>query len=241
MSRFALLLAVAVAWPGFAAAAPEASDYSARQTRALMHDYARCVVGRQARKASQAMIANVGNGEILRGAYRTLIVPDCLKGEAHFRVSMSFKGDLYRYALADALVNRELAASPAPDLAAVPPLSHPQAGTEPRPTDARGRRLSARKYQAATAQFEEQSTFAFLSRYGECVVRRAPAEARALVLAAPDSAEETARFGALRPALETCMPEGRSIRFGRVALRGSIAINYYRLAHAARAASGTAG
>ena len=54
-------------------------------------------------------------------------------------------------------------------------------------------------------------------------------------MTAPDSAEEAARFGALRPALAHCLSEGETLRSGKAALRGSIAVNYYRLAHAARA------
>ena len=49
-----------------------------------------------------------------------------------------------------------------------------------------------------------------------------------------DSAEEAARFASLRLIFSRCLPEGQTLRFGKVALRGSVAINYYCLAHAAR-------
>lgn len=232
-----LLLAMSQA----ATAAPSDSDYSTKETRAVMHDYARCVVRRQPAKASVAIAANLDNAILLR-KYPMLMSPDCLGDAAQEGVSMRFAGDLYRYALGDLLVNRELAGWTVPDLAAVPRLVHRDPGEAPSQVTASGKRLGKRTYEAALAAHEKQATYACLSRYGECAVRGDPTGSKALLLTSPDTPQETAAFNALRPVLERCMVEGRTIRFGRVALRGSIAINFYRLAHAARsAATGTAG
>lgn len=221
------------------------SDYDyqfpPKEVRSITYAYAKCVVAREPRKASEALLANVDNATLLQ-KYRSLIIGDCLVRQTHAESRMSFGGDLYRYALADALFSRELAAKPLPDLANVPPLDQRDPGPEPQPFDAKGRKLSQRRYDEVLKQHHQAVAFAFLGKYGECVVRLAPAESKALLLTVPDSAEETVRFNALRPALGTCMPEGHTIAFGRVALRGSVAINYYRLAHAAHtAATGTAG
>ncbi|HEX8225600.1 MAG TPA: hypothetical protein VF605_17455 [Allosphingosinicella sp.] len=215
------------------------AEYSTKETRALTHAYARCVVKRQAAKASEAIVANVGN-DVLLHDYRMLIRPECLTREVNQTVQMRFGGDLYRYALADALVSRELAARPAPDLETVPRLVHHDPGEPPRPVDARGRKLGKRKLEAALERHGEAEAFAFLSRYGECIVRVDTAGARALLASTPDSAEEATRFAALRPALARCLPEGQTLRFGKAALRGSVAINYYRLAQAARPSAGGA-
>jgi len=213
------------------------ADYSTKETRALTHAYAQCVVKRQPAKASEAIAANVGNSVILRD-YRMLIRDECLTREVHRATQMRFGGDLYRYALADALVNRELASLPAPDLDAVPKLDHHEPGEPPQAVDPKGRKIGKRKLEAAREAHGRDVAFAFLSQYGECVVRADTAGARALLVTTPDSAEETTRFAALRPAFARCLPEGRTMRFGKVALRGSVAINYYRLAHAARASAG---
>jgi hypothetical protein len=217
----------------------EEADYSTKETRALTHAYARCVVKRQRAKASEAIVANVGSGAILRD-YPTLIRPECLTRQTRQTTRMRFAGDLYRYALADALVNQELAAQPVPDLDAVPRLAHHDVGAPPQAVDAKGRKLGKRKLEAALQSYRQDAAFAFLSRYGECIVRIDAAGAKALLLTGPDSAEEAARFNALRPALERCLPEGQTLRSGKVALRGSVAINYYRLAHAARMSAGGA-
>lgn len=241
MKRALLLLACACAATAQAASAqPEEwfpADYSTKETRALTHAYARCVVKRQATKASQAIVANIGNDAILRD-YPMLIRGECLSREVRQSTRMRFTGDLYRYALADALVNRELAGEPAPNLASAPRLVHHEAGEPPRPVDSKGRKLSERKLEAAQQHHAHSAAFAFLSLYGECVVRADSAGAKALLLTVPDGAEEAAGFTALRPSLARCLPEGRTLRSGKVALRGSIAVNYYRLAHSARAAAG---
>lgn len=226
----ALLCAAAAATPG-AAAEPE---YSTRETRAITHGYARCVVGRRPAKAAEALLRNIDNPTFMR-EYPSLIIGECLTrqtGPTAGTVRMSFAGDLYRYALADALVDRELAALDVPDISAVAKLDHRDPGQPPQPVAPNGRRLSKKKYEAAVLRHKVASSYYYLSRYGECVVRNASRDARALLLTVPDSDEETTRFAALQPALGACLPEGTTLSFGRVALRGSIAINYYRLARA---------
>ena len=227
--RYLFALALLVA-PSIAAAEDETST---AKTRALMHAYARCVVGAQPARASEAILRNADNSVILRD-YRRLIVPGCLSAQVKQRTEMRFGGDLYRYALADALVGRELARLPVPDLDKVPRLSHREPGTAPTPIAANGKRLSKRKYEAAVKSYQDEVAYSYLSKYGECVVRVDPASAKALLLATPDSAPEAAMFNTLGPALGQCLPEGQTLKFGKVALRGTIAINYYRLAHAAR-------
>lgn len=230
-----LLAAPSLAAPGLSDDWEDA-DYSTKETRALTHAYAQCVVKRQPTKASEAIVANVRTSVILR-EYRMLIRPECLTRETRQTTQMRFAGDLYRYALADALVDRELAARPVPDLEAVPRLAHHDPGPPPQEVDSKGRKLGKRKLETARLHYSRDAAFAFLSLYGECVVRADPAGARALLVTAPDSAEETVRFDALRPTFSRCLPEGQTLRFGKVALRGSVAINYYRLAHAARASA----
>lgn len=238
---FSLAAAAAVL---LASAAPSAengaSDYSTKETRALTHAYARCVIKREARKASEALLADVPNDVLLK-RYPMLIVGECLVRETHAATTMTFAGDLYRYALADALVNRELRDSPSPDLSAVPRLIHRGVTATPpeRPADTGAKAQEA--YRAALDRYDRARVFAFLDDYGECVVRTNAAGAKALLMTRPDSPEETESLAALRLALATCLPEGKTLTFGRVALRGAIAINYYRLNRAALAGARAGG
>jgi len=88
-------------------------------------------------------------------------------------------------------------------------------------------------YAAALKGYEEAKAFNFISRYGECVVRVNPAAVRALLLSRPETDEERTRFTALSTAFGTCLPEGQTLSFGKLPLRGTLAVNYYRLAMAA--------
>jgi hypothetical protein len=234
MTRHIALALLLAASPAQAFKSIDETDYSPKETRTLMYAYAKCVVDREPRRASESLLANIDNATFIK-KYDRLIIGQCLVRETHAAARMTFKGDLYRFALADALVKRELAAQPVPDISAVPRLEHREPGPEPGPFDAKGKKLSAGEYLQALRDYRERVTFSFLSKYGECVVRTAPAESKALLVTVPDSVEEASRFDALKPTLATCMPEGHTVSFGRVALRGSLAINYYRLAHTARA------
>ena len=236
-ASLALAAPALVAQPLSVAEEWEDADYSTKETRALTHGYAGCVVKRQPARASQAILANVDNRTMLRD-YGKLILGECLDSRVNVATQMRFTGDLYRYALADALVNRELAALPVPALDAVPRLAHRDPGAPPQPVDDKGRKLGKRKLEAAQLNYSRDVAYAFLSHYGECVVRADTAGAKALLVTKPDSVEESVRFAALRPAFSDCLPADRTLRFGKVALRGSVAVNYYRLAHAARASAG---
>jgi hypothetical protein len=228
------MLAAGMAVPG---AAMYRDDYSTRESRALMHAYAKCVVKRESRRAAEALIRNADNGTILRD-YEDLVIEDCLSREVQVTTKMTFGGDLYRYALADALVNRELADRPIPDLAAVPPLSHWALPEPPAPPPPGAKKSARKRYEKNRKDYEEGVGLTFLSRYGECIVRTNPEDAKALLLTTPDSPDEASHFDALRAAFATCLAQGRTYRFTRTVLRGSIAINYYRLARPAQAAAG---
>jgi hypothetical protein len=216
----------------FAGAAPPPSDMSAHDTRLLIRGYGECVVKHQARRAEEAILANLRATDLVRKHPQLVegtCVPNVQRGQT---VKVRFQGDQYRYALADALVKAQLAKQPAPALEAVPNLSH-RVPMEPSRVAPNGKPLSDRKYQEAVRDYEEREAFSVLSRYGECVVRANPAAARALLLTEPESAEEAAQFAAMQTALGTCVEEGQKISLGKLALRGTIAVNYYRLARAA--------
>ena len=208
------------------------SDLSISATRKVLHDYGACIVQRQHKRAAEAILNNVGNDELL-GRYKRLIDGNCLPVPQGKIMSVRFQHDQYRYALADALVRAELAAAPAPQLEGIAPLEHRPAGEQPSNLSPKGKPLKPEAYEAALRSYEEAKAYHFFSRYGECVVRLNPTGARALLLTTPATAEETAQFGALREALGICMPEGATVAFGKAVLRGTIAINYYRLAKAA--------
>jgi hypothetical protein len=242
MSQFSrilpsVMLALLIPQPALAAADPK-SDVSTSETRRILHAYGTCVINRQEARAAQAIVGNVSNGELIR-KYGSLIDGTCLPPKIGTVVKVRFQGDQYRYSLADALVRKQLAALPAPVLDAVPRLDHRDPGQPPVRVTPTGKRFKEKQYQAALRAYDQDRAYSYLSRYGECVVRVNPAAARDLLLTDPVTVQEAGRFAAMKVALGTCLPEDESLALGKLALRGTIAVNYYRLAYAAGIARAT--
>lgn len=207
---------------GLATASSAVADPSPHQdpTRQIAYKYAVCVVKRRADTASKAVLLNVDQ-LTLATRYHVLVEPDCLRGGR-----LAFPGNFLIYELADALVGRELAASPVPDLSTVAPL---EPSSMP-PFDDLKKKFG---YDAALQATYDAVIFGRLDKFGECVVRNNPAAAKALLMTEPQSPEELSGFDALQPALSQCAPEGKTMELSKIQVRGTIAFNYYRLAQAA--------
>lgn len=203
-----------------------------KQVGAMVAEYGDCIVKREQARASAAILAHVNVDEMLR-RHPQLLQKSCVQNKLGDFVEVTFWDDQYRYAIAEALVRRELAALPPPVLDDVPALDHRGPQAPPR-VDAKGRPLQGRALERAMRDYDQQRASNYMWRYGECVVRVDPVAAKALLLTEPASAAENARFKAMGTALGTCLAEGRSLEFGKADLRGTIAVNYYRLAIAAR-------
>jgi hypothetical protein len=120
-----------------------------------------------------------------------------------------------RFALAEVIV-RDLRGGPAVlNVSPVPPLTHPEGPV----AESKG----------------SQPTFAYSSRLGECVVRKNPGGAAALLNTGLATEEERAAVEALLPSARTCVPPpSERLKIDMVSLRGTVAFNYLRLAKAAQ-------
>jgi hypothetical protein len=78
--------------------------------------------------------------------------------------------------------------------------------------------------------------FLLLQQFSECVVRENAQDARAVVLAQPGSAAESAALSALQPHLGGCAMHGSWLTFNRMALAGILAEALYRLTPSASGA-----
>jgi hypothetical protein len=201
---------------------------SDRETREVFSGYAQCVVKERARDAAVVVLSTIGNSEILR-TYPHMVEPDCLRPGQQ----LALPGEYLRYGLADALVRTEFAQGLPPDIAQAGPLTHMQVNEtdyQPKP----GKPAKPKELQRLEDAKNKAIAFRLLSIYGECVDRRDPAAALRLVLTKPRSNDEAQSFAAMKPALEECLPEGQTVTFTLVSLRGTIAMNLYRLAKAPR-------
>jgi hypothetical protein len=231
-----LVFAFALGVAQFTAVPGQKSDYSAKDTRDVVREYGDCIVRRHEQTASRAILADADNHQ-LRRDYPYLFDNDCLSFKEPGWTLISFEGDQFRYIVADALVRAEFAKSAAPNLTNVAPLSHGDPGAPPASLDSRGKPVNRQEYDRAIQNYRTAEAFTFLSRYGECVVRADPAAARALILAMPNSPEEASQFAAMQTSLGACLAAGQQLKFGKLDLRGTIAVNYYRLAKAAAGAA----
>lgn len=206
------------------------------ETRRIIHAYADCVVKGDHDLASRAILSNFTNEDIFK-RHRNLIRPDCVAEAANRGVSIGFRDDTYRYAIADALIASDLRTFNTADFSDRAKLTHHQPMDEAELAEARSKKLSEKEIERLQHVYQSRLTVSVLSHYGECIVRGDPMGSRALLMSEPTSVSEKQAIEALRPALVRCLAKGESVKLDKTNLRGTIAINYYRLAMAPKIAS----
>jgi hypothetical protein len=197
----------------------------------VFSSYGQCVVQKHPRQAAAVVLSQLSTKEILK-THKELVDPDCL-GSAGALVMPG--SDFLRYGLAEALVRREFAAGLPADFALAGPIQHFQpneADYRPKP----GKTLKPKDMAELEERRKHDVALRTMSMYGECVVRRSPPAALQLVLSKPASPNESAALAAMRGPLSDCLPPGLTVALDKVAVRGSVALNLYRLAHASRVA-----
>lgn len=202
------------------------------EARTTLFEYGRCVVTRSYRKAADYVLdmSRVDFDE----RYGELRSPDCLMHSTQLNrdeISLRIPGDLLRFTVADALVARDLANFDPATLVTAQVLAFPTAEAAAE-NPKRARKYSAKELEEK--KLDLRSRIAFW-RYGDCIVRTDPLNARVLLRSRPTTPEETAAFNALMPALGGCVKAGDQIKSNRTMLRGTIALHYYRLARAPQA------
>ena len=182
-------------------------------SRLVLAEFSKCIVRRKHDVAARVVLdpaANLG-----RERAEGLFISDCMPTRSRMRVNAT----QMRYGLAEALTIAE-AKTLSFDFANVAPLSHP---------------LSA---SSSPALFPaEQVALAAASPFGECVVRAAPAQSLAVLRTRVGSPEESAAMESLFPLLGKCLGKGKEMRLNRFVMRGTLALNLYRLARAPRVAA----
>lgn len=195
-------------------------------SRAVMAEFARCIVRRKHDAAARVVLdpaADLG-AERERG----LFISDCMPS----RTRMRAKAMQMRYGLAEALVVADLK-QVAASFADVAPLQHHPFVDRPMPAEVAA---DPERLAGWNAFAEAATAYAALSPYGECIVRADPAGSVALLRTPLDGDEEKAAIAALAPALSNCVVKGQKLAINRFNLRGTVALNLYRLAKAPRVA-----
>ncbi len=210
------MIALLVAQIALASTAAAAADGSANvEQRRAVAEFAQCVLRTHPVSVSRFVLSNE---ETETAFERTsdLMDPECYPVAADGTVTLDTNVPMLRYAFAEALLraNRPAALS---EPRKIGPLQHGVA---------EGKNVDAKRFNIAASEF------------GDCVVRAASAQADALLRSEIGSAAETAALQGLQPAFSGCVPAGSKFVLAPETVRGTIALNYYRLAKAAEVQMG---
>ena len=229
---------IAAAFLVFASSPASAQNSKAKHTRDIQARYGECVVERHTSSARRLVLDPALEGAAWRRTIPNVANGDCLVDvtKSITWVELTFPHDTLRYLLAEALVRRELWSEPVRSFARDAPLAQPKFN-EADYLPKQGQKLSKYQLQDMKEGLVKKRARVFLSEFGECVVRQNPERSFLLLKARPATSNEEGAFKALAPQLSNCLPAGQQLAVGKVAIRGTIAMNYYRLAQAPRLAT----
>jgi hypothetical protein len=213
----------------------ETNDWDDRKIRMVQVKFGECVIKKHGEVAQHFVLTPDMEKAQWRKDVGRIADGFCLLAASdEFGSEMKFPADTMRYALADALVRREFSTGPLPSIKDAAPLVQPQLDeAEYRPEW--GEKVKPAKLKELADARTQRLGVIYLAHFGECVARADPVGTHALLMTRPDTTEESAAFRALNPMLGQCLTAGQSLTFSKPTLRGTLAMNYYRLAHAPRA------
>lgn len=202
-----LLLALAFA------AVPGEVALDMETARKVDYDYAACLLDGDPKNIRGFLLGDPHSRAMAR--WRRLLQGECLLNPGGLYYTNLDEGRL-RMVLADVMIRRK---PPAPigSVAGVPPLvqpAQPRAGSKGEDAD-------------------YQRWYAWVSRFGECVVRADPAGAAAVLKTRPGSSEEKSTMAEVASAATGCADSGK-VEIDVMTFRGTVALNYLRLSDAAK-------
>jgi len=224
-------ISLALAVAALVLPAPVKAELTGKDARDALYDFTRCVSGKDPKEAESVVLSTIPNGEIVH-KYPRLVDPNCLRPG-----QLVMPGDYLRYGLAEWIIRREYANGLPSDIALAAPLPHYEIPDYLFNLGILGRALMPAQVALIEQRRNQAIGFQTLAELGECVDRKDPPGALRLVLSKIHSAAETQAFAALHGSLSSCLSEGETISFDPAALRGTIALNLFRLAKASRIAS----
>ena len=212
------------------AAGPRATIDPA-EVRDIAQEFAICAVKRRPELAARYVLDT--SFRLERGEFRKLFDPGCVPTDGRRFTALAGGRQQMSFALAEALVRRQYPSESMVNVTTAAPLDHSLPPLE--------RTHKSKPLSAETLEDLEKRRVAgqAISILGECVVRAHPAAAHGLLLTEPGSTSENQYLAALQPAADNCVEKGVAISLTKYSLRGTIALNYYRLANAPRAAETT--
>lgn len=206
----ALVISAGAGWSAPAKAAEQSEE------RKLLYRYAGCLLESDTRNIRRFLVGDPNDPAMNK--WRKGFGGDCLMpkhADSNRLAYINPDGATLRLVLADVMMTRKLPAMAA-NLSVVPPLLQPAMP----PASAKGGAVEIQKW------------FAWVSDLGECAVRANPEAAAAVLRTTPESKEELAAMQAAVGSAGECV-KGGVLEIDPISLRGTIALNYLRLADAA--------
>ena len=203
----------------------------AAEVRLVTQRFAACAV-RGEPKLAATFVLNAGV-RLTDRQFRRLISSDCVRTEGSSWALLRARREQMRYVLAEALIRRELPDFSAAMIGSAAPLDHRVVFAA-----AAGRDAKLLTEEQRVSIDKESHVNEALSMLGECVVRSEPTISHRLLFTTPGSAEESTYLVRLAPVSGNCVEKGAAVTLTKFTLRGSIALNLYRLAVTSRQAAG---
>ena len=236
--RHALFFFVLILLPVNAQSSRGVPTVAQREYVGDVYDYATCTVRNYPSRSRDLILADVDNKTMERkfGDLYTskplAFVPGCRELFLRDRQGIAIDPDLFRYALAAVLVKRDFGKAPSVQFSNVTPLSHRALEGEAQYQAKLGATSSEKRRAQIKFEHDKDLTRAWLAQFGECVVRKNSVAAKDWIVSAYDSVDESAAVKRMSPEFSACLVEGEALTFPKAILRGTVAINYYRLAMA---------
>jgi hypothetical protein len=186
--------------------AAQISGTTKTDARRTTREYGVCVLKRFPKYGERIALEPVHTDEYEK-LLRRMVIDDCLSvGEVRFPLN------IVRSAVIEALYLEQFGRSGPSEFTVVPPIDYLAGYPAELPGNAR--------------------TVVALAKFGDCVGRKDPANARALAVSIPGSSEETQRLSALGPSFNGCVIQGEKLTFSRSVIRGAVTEGLFRLSRA---------
>lgn len=175
----------------------------------VLHDFARCIVGRKASDARALLVSPPESKEQQRAGARMVGRPTtCLKNAR----KMTLKASLFRGAIAEALYAGSALHDPMPDTKA--PIGFEAFTTKLAAHDADG--------------LDEEDKGLLVGRWvAYCAVHEGGGLVRSLLQTTPMTPEEAAGMRELNKVFSSCLPDGRSLTVNMLTMRALLAEALY--------------
>lgn len=185
--------------------------------RATMEQFAACLVSRskgRVVKYASMRADDPGYRKYMSGLFEAT-GDECLSGGDLYFNPMIFRSTVFQ-----ALYNSDFASNPAP-------------------TDFTGVASTGFREAYGPQVASEAHTVVALEQFGECVARADGPGTRSLLKTVTGSAQETALFNQLIPKFSACIPNGETLSFSKIVLKGALAEGMYWLSKAVAQPAGT--